>query len=652
MVVREQLRRWIVAGCVGVSCLAGCKPTERFRAWKDNSNVSYFQDYVTRIEYPDVAAPLDPQLVDAPLPLAIENPSELPTYDLTLQDAIQQALQTSEVLRNLGGSVVNAPQGQSTQLDPALSDVNPLGGVEAALAAFDAQVSSQLYWQKNDRPNNNTFIQFVPSAFRQTSGTYVNELSKRTATGASYALRTNVVYDRNNNPTRFFPSDFTGFIEAEWRQPLMRGAGTTFNRIAGPNGQIGQYNGVLIARINTDISIADFETGVVRLINDVEGAYWELYFAYRALDAIADGRESSLKTWQRVNELRKVGRKGGEPDAEGQARSNFYIFTAQLNDGLSGPNGLYAAEQRLRYIMGLPPSDGRLIKPSDEPLQAEVAFDWQSAMSDALTQRVEVRRQEWTVKRRELELIAARLNRRPRLDALTQYRWRGLGDHLIDERDPNNEFNSFTQSLLEGNYQEWQAGLEWQYNIGLRQASAAVRHAQLNLAREMALLKEQQLRISHDLSNASRQISRSYLQMQTNYNRIEADNQAVEALRQRYEGGLTDIVFLLQAQQRLATSTSDFYRSLVDYNLALRDFHREKGSLLSYNQVNLSEDALDGSAVRAAYDRGRYFTPRDNPEEVVVGGRVSNGAFDPSTVGTPSLSTPVVEAVPTPMGEE
>lgn len=643
MVVREQLKRWIVAGCVGVSCLAGCKPTERFRAWKDNSNVSYFQDYVTRIEYPDVAAPLDPQLVDAPLPLAVENPSDLPTYDLTLQDAIRQALQTSEVLRNLGGTVVAAPQAQSTQLDPALTDLNPLGGVEAALAAFDAQVTSQLFWQKNDRPINNSFTALFAPTFVQTTGNYVNELSKRTASGAQYALRTNVLYDRNNNPTRNFPSDFTGFIEAEWRQPLMRGAGTTYNRIAGPNGQIGQYNGVLIARVNTDISIADFEAGVVRLISDVEGAYWELYFAYRALDAIADGRESSLKTWQRVNELRRVGRKGGEPDAEGQARSNFYIFTSQLNDGLSGPNGLYAAEQRLRYIMGLPPSDGRLIKPSDEPLQAEVAFDWQSAMSDALTQRVEVRRQEWTVKRRELELIAARLNRRPRLDALTQYRYRGLGDTLIDERGRD----SFTQDLLDGDHQEWLAGLEWQYNVGLRQASAAVRHAQLSLAREMALLKEQQLRISHDLSNASRQISRSYLQMQTNYNRIEADNQAVEALRQRYEGGLTDIVFLLQAQQRLATSTSDFYRSLVDYNLALRDFHREKGSLLSYNQVNLSEDALDGSAVQAAYKRGRYFTPRDNPEEVVVDGRVSNGAFDPSTVGTPSGSATVTEAVPT-----
>ena len=54
----------------------------------------------------------------------------------------------------------------------------------------------------------------------------------------------------------------------------MQGAGTTYNRNAGPNGVVGQYNGVLIARINTDISLADFENGVIRLVNDVETAYW------------------------------------------------------------------------------------------------------------------------------------------------------------------------------------------------------------------------------------------------------------------------------------------------------------------------------------------------------------------------------------------
>ncbi len=631
-----QLRKWIVSGCIAVSCLTGCRPTERFRAWRDSSDVSYFQNFVTQIEYPDVNAPIAPTVAQSPSPLSIENPSELPTFDLTLQDAIRASLQSSEVLRSLGGAVVTAPQGQATQIDPALTELNPQTGTQAALAAFDAQVTSQLFWQKNDRPQNNSFAAFVPAVFGQTTGNYINQIQKRTATGAQFALRTNVIYDNNNNPTRLFRSDFTGFLEAEYRQPLMAGSGTTYNRIAGPTTIPGQYNGVLITRINTDISLADFEAGVLRLINDVEGAYWELYFAYRALDAQLSGRENSLRTWQRINELQKVGSRGGEADAEAQARSNFYLFASQVNDALAGTSGLYTSEQRLRYVMGLAPSDGRLIKPSDEPLQAEVAFDWEASLCDALTRRVEVRRQEWTIKRRELELIASRLNKRPRLDALTQYRWRGLGDHLIGGRNPNNQFESLAQNITEGNFQEWQAGFDWSYAVGLRQASAAVRHAQLNLARDMTILKEQQLRISHDLSNASRQISRSYVQLQINYNRIEADKLQVEVLRNRYERGLINISFLLQAQQQLAASTSAFYRSLVDYNLALRDFHREKGSLLAYNQVNLSEDALDGAMQQAAYQRGRHFTPRDNPEEVIVRNRVSQGPMNPSSVGLPA----------------
>lgn len=635
MTNRTRVRNWIVSGCIAVSCVSGCRPTERFRAWRDSSEVSYFQNFVTQIEYPDVNLPIAPTTAQSPMPLSIENPAELPTFELTLQQAIHASLQSSDVLRSLGGSVVTAPTGQAAKFDVALTDLNPQTGTQAALAAFDAQVTSQLFWAKNDRPQNNSFAAFVPKVFNQTTGNYINQIQKRTATGAQFAFRTNVLYDRNNNPTRLFSSDFTGFLEAEYRQPLMAGSGTTYNRIAGPTTVPGQYNGVLITRINTDISLADFEAGVLRLINDVEGAYWELYFAYRALDAQLAGRESTLKIWQRINELRKVGSRGGEADVEAQSRSTYYQFAAQVNDALAGTLGLYSAEQRLRYVMGLPPSDGRLIKPSDQPLQAEVTFDWEASLSDALTRRVEVRRQEWTIKRRELELIASRLNKRPRLDALTQYRWRGLGDHLIGARNPNNQFESLAQNISEGNFQEWQAGLDWNYAVGLRQASAAVRHAQLNLAKDMTILQEQQLRISHDLSNASRQVSRSYAQLQINYNRIEADNLQVEVLRNRYIGGLINISFLLQAQLSLATSKSAFFRSLVDYNLALRDFHREKGSLLAYNQVNLSEDALDVATLQAAYQRGRHFTPRDNPDKVTVRNRVSQGPMNPSSVGLP-----------------
>ncbi len=350
---------------------------------------------------------------------------------------------------------------------------------------------------------------------------------------------------------------------------------------------------------------------MISLVNDVETAYWELYFAYRSLEAQVNGRANALQTWQRVNELQRFGAKGGEADAEAQSRSQFYQFSTQVNDALAGTNGLYAAEQRLRYLMGLPASDGRLIRPADLPTQAEVVYDWEQAVADALTTRVEIRRQKWQIKRRELELCAARLNRRPRLDFLTQYRWRGLGDHLIANRDPANGFNSVYQNIFEGDFQEWQAGMELTYPVGFRQASAAVRFAQLNLSREMAVLKEQELRVTHDLSSASRQVARSYLQVQTNYNLIEALRLQVDVLRNRYERGLININFLLQAQQQLAGSESNYHRALADYALALRDLHRQKGSLLSYNQVQLSEAGWPDEAYQDAYQRGRFFRPRD-----------------------------------------
>ena len=73
---------------------------------------------------------------------------------------------------------------------------------------------------------------------------------------------------------------------------------------------------MLIARINTDISLADFENGVINFINDVEAAYWELYFAYHNLEVRVAGRNTSLLTWQRIKELQNVGARGGDAAAE------------------------------------------------------------------------------------------------------------------------------------------------------------------------------------------------------------------------------------------------------------------------------------------------------------------------------------------------
>ncbi len=652
-VTRKSQRRgsklkWLVACLMATT---GCTQAKQFHfndSW--DSAPSYHASLATQIEYPNVHSNLIPQVAGAPRPLTIENPSELPAREMQLDEAIELALANSDILRTLGGSVVQTPLATRTNFDPAITESNPLSGVEAALSAFDTQATGQLFWQVNDRPNNvriNPILQqFQRPVLQQTNTQFNYELAKRTATGARFAARHNIAYDLTNTPNRLFSSAYTGWFEAEYRQPLMRGAGVDFNRIAGPNSTIGQYNGVLIARVNTDITLADFEQGIITFINDVETAYWELHFAYHNLETIVDGRKSALLTWQRVKELQKVGMRGGEQATLAQASANYYTFDVNVRDALSGTNGLYASEQRLRYLMGLPPTDGQLIKPTSQPMDGEVVFDWDSALSDALTRRVEIRRQKWNIKRRELEMLAARLNRKPTLDFLGLYRYRGLGDALIDNYDSNNSGNSLYQDIFSGQYQEWQAGVEFSHPVGFRQASAAVANARWNLARETALLEEQELRISHDLSNASRLVARAYQLMQSNYNRQDADRTQVYYLQERVEAGLDNINFLLQAQQQLATSQSAYFRSLTDYQLALRDFHREKGSLLNYNQVGLSEGAWPAPAYQDAVEHGRFFAPRSNPEQVEVPSPLSSGGFNPAHVGADSAGTvPAVSAV-------
>ena len=85
------------------------------------------------------------------------------------------------------------------------------------------------------------------------------EIHKTAATGTAFSLRHVTLSDSNNAPSNLFPSTWETYFEAGFRQPLLQGAGVDFNRIAGPRSRPGIYNGVLIARLRTDVELADFE---------------------------------------------------------------------------------------------------------------------------------------------------------------------------------------------------------------------------------------------------------------------------------------------------------------------------------------------------------------------------------------------------------
>ena len=130
-----------------------------------------------------------------------------------------------------------------------------------------------------------------------------------------------------------------------------------------------------------------------------------------------------------------VGAKGGEANQEAQAREQYFQFKSQTQTLL---NELFRAEGRLRYVMGLATTDGRLIRPIEKPTVAKVNFDWREVTEEALARSLDLRRQKWRIKQQELQVIAAKNLLMPRLDFNGTYRWLGLGDTLFG----NNVYNA------------------------------------------------------------------------------------------------------------------------------------------------------------------------------------------------------------------
>lgn len=652
---RSLLRDLVVALTMATTLPAtiGCNVWDRIGPGPHDTKMSYHENVGLSIEYPEVAECATAVTVAAQAaekPHSLEDPSKLPALELSLDEAVRMAMQNSPVIRTLPVATVLSAANASTIYDPAIT-ASSGQGVEAALSAFDAQYTNALTFNRFDQPRNvNAGLiggagGFFPAYSNGNSAAFTSQLQKRTAYGSSFALRHVMNYDRVTDPsvvTRLYSSGFTGWLEAEWRQPILRGAGLQYNRIVGNSQTPGVYNGVLIARINEDVSLTQFEEAVINLVTDVEQAYWNLFTAYRLLEANIKGRESALRTYQYQKVRLDVG--AGRQDEEAQAQSQYYQFEANVQSQLAGQNGLYDAEQALRYLLGMPASDGKLIKPTTNPLESKVTFDWNSVLSQALDRRVEIRRQRFQVKRRELELYAARLNKRPQLDFVGLTRMQGLGNHLIGD-DSTGISSGVYQFMFDENYREWQAGVEFTLPVGLRQASVAISNAKLQLQRERAVLAETELKISHDLSDAARKVDLTFQLVETNYNRYQADLRQVEVLVRRYLDGTDNINFLLQAQRSVVQSEVAFYQALSNYNLAIRDLHREKGSLLAYNQVQLIEGPWEVGARRDAYEKGLFMTPRTDASDVSITPPVTRRSFNPSDIQVSSMGASAADSV-------
>ena len=594
-----RLGRRTVAACIAssltfVSAIPGCSNSKQFQGGKFQAGMGSGQktasEYLSQLVRSDASKTEcmpDYQEAFGPMDIDIQSLTPEQFQGMSLQECIAFGVANSKLMRDLGVTVLRTPQTLVSTVDPAVIYTDPRIGEEAALSAFDANVFASSIYDHNSRGYNNNFFG-RNGVFRQDLSTTQVGVSKRSATGGLYTLRDVKIFDRNNQQSnRFGPLTWDTFLEAQVRQPLLLGAGTEFNRIAGPGALPGQLNGVLLARVRTDISLVDFERSVRDFVAEIENAYWDLYFAFRDLDSKTEARDQAIDTLE-------------SPLTEGavskeQAREQLWRFEADVVDSLNGRSldgtrsnngstggtfrgtgGVRIAERRLRLVLGMPINDRKLLWPSDQPSLAQLDFDWQASITDALANREELRRQRWVIKQRELELIANRNFLKPQLDAIAAYRMRGF----------DGQFNT----PFDNDFQEWSLGLDYLMPVGYRRGHAAVRNTQLSLAREAQVLIEQERAVHYGLSNAINEARRAHENLMIQKNRYEAVEKQIVALKERAEQARVEQLFvLLEAQRRRLDALIRYHQSAVEYQLAVRNVNLERGTLLAYCNVYLNE---------------------------------------------------------------
>jgi len=644
-------------------------------------DLSYYKDQATQVEYPNVAQEQNEAVSGSQEPRRIRHPRKDEIQDISLEAVLRNALQNAEVIRdnasflNPGNRLLSNPDFASSIYDVAIQESNTLfgqGGVQAALSEFDATLTTNMTWGASEQPAESGTIGFQAlDGQRDEFGDFRAEISKIFGDGGSFSVEHNWLYTDTNQTgsnARFFGSQYASRPSAnqdgglptlglEYRRPLWQGAGTEYTRIAGPIARRPTLQstptvnqGVVIARIRTDISLVEFEGSVSQLLKDTEDTYWQLYLAYRTYDAESVATKSALQTWREVRANMDAGKVGAADEA--QARDNYFETRSRREGALSN---LFTQEVRLRRLMGLPVNDGSVIRPSDDPITAQILPDWNNSLAESLTNRPEIRRQKWNIKSLELQRGAAEALVNPRLDFVARYQVNGFGDQLTGG---DGRFNSAYDTLMSGDHTGWGLGFEFSMPIGFRGATTQMQNIEHRISKARALLAQQEQEISYELAASFQQLDQSYQTAKTNYNRRRAAQRRVEAFEAEYRVGRSTVDLVLRAQISLAQAEIAYYSSLVGYNQALNELRYRKGTLLMDNSVYLSEslwteDAYD-DALRRAWQRSFAF---ESPNKVTAPSEfiddcidcldTANGMFDYRNAMPMEESLPAV--VPGPM---
>jgi outer membrane protein TolC len=556
-------------------------------------------------------------------------------------------------------------------IDPAIAAAE----MERSLSKFDARWINSMTWQKVDQPTAAQFLSFQNS---RDAANFTSSLVKPLPTGGVAGITWTTDYSKFDTAAAqgsgFVNPNYIPRLQFTFERPLLRLFGVEVNQLSPshPGSQLlnlqpsgGQgTEGILISRIRVDQQKADFEMRMNYMLVNVEAAYWNLFAAYYALYAQEEGLRQAFEGFRFIRVRVEAG--NDPPQNRYQARAQFERFKGQVYEARGQ---VLESERQLRGLLGLRSDDGTRLVPIDKPNEAPFIPDFYDAANAALANRPELMILRQDLKAQQLNLRLQINLRQPDLRLISQYDIAGLGTRL-DGREFANAAGTIPGNALAsfGNNQfnSWTIGFRMDMPIGFRDANAAVREAQMNLARSYYALRDQEMKQLEYLVGSYRRLVQAHA--------VIGPRRAERESLQMYLGMVNEVITIgtwnpafyqnyLTVQQQFAAAIAAEFRAVADYNTALAAFEFAKGTIKEYNNVTIGEGPLPPWVSKKAADHIRERTEaalklRERDLAPPPAGQAGIGAspVNPPT-GTPFLDNlppfaekrpPVPEALPEP----
>lgn len=389
--------------------------------------------------------------------------------------------------------------------------------------------------------------------------------------GASFSAQLNNARSTTTSLNATYNPSYTPNWSANYSQPMLRNFSIDSNR-----------QQLLVTKLNQDVSDLQVQQTVTNTLANVRNAYWDYVFAIQSVE-VSRQSLSLAEELVRNNQTRvEIGTMAPIDVVQAQSQA-----AAQRQTLVTAEGTARTAEIALKRLVVSGTSDPlwtSTLDPVDRPGFSPAPIDVNAAVQRATTTRTDVLTAKKNLEANAITLHLLQNQTLPQADLLAHYATTGIGgtqfittgngvNRDVTGTIPGGYFDALS-TLFKQKLPTWSFSVNISYPLGMSAAQASVARAKIQQNQIDAQLRQIDLAVASDVSNAAVQVQNAAERVQASQVARDLAQQQLDAENSKFGVGMSTNFLVVQAQRDLATARNNELQAILAYRKAVVEFER------------------------------------------------------------------------------